>query len=36
MPNLLWVLRDFALELEDTNGSPITASEYLERALTEV
>lgn len=36
MPNFLWVLRDFALDLEDSNGAPITPSEYLETALTEV
>lgn len=31
MPNFLWVLRDFALDLEDSNGHPISSSEYLER-----
>lgn len=32
-PSLLWVLRDFALELIDSNGKRLTASEYLENSL---
>lgn len=32
-PNLLWVLRDFALKLVDANGNPITSMEYLEQSL---
>ena len=32
-PNFLWVLRDFALKLEDTNGKPISAKQYLESSL---
>jgi len=32
-PALLWVLRDFALELRDPSGCPITPDEYLENAL---
>lgn len=35
MPNFLWVLRDFVLDLEDEHGNPITASEYLEQSLQE-
>lgn len=35
MPNFLWVLRDFVLELEDEKGRSITAKEYLEQALQE-
>eukprot|EP01127_Copromyxa_protea_P000187 TRINITY_DN1017_c0_g1_i2.p1 TRINITY_DN1017_c0_g1~~TRINITY_DN1017_c0_g1_i2.p1 ORF type:complete len:1074 (+),score=388.28 TRINITY_DN1017_c0_g1_i2:123-3344(+) len=35
MPNFLWVLRDFALDLEDEEGNPITSNQYLERCLTE-
>jgi hypothetical protein len=33
-PSLLWLLRDFSLKLEDTQGNTITAREYLENALT--
>ena len=33
-PSLLWLLRDFSLQLEDTYGNPFTADEYLERALS--
>lgn len=33
-PHLVWVLRDFALELIDDDGRTITATEYLEKALT--
>lgn len=32
-PNLLWVLRDFVLELVDQSGQPISPDEYLEQAL---
>lgn len=33
-PVLLWVLRDFMLELRDTQHRPITPDEYLEKQLT--
>ena len=32
-PSLLWILRDFALKLEDSEGNVITAKQYLENAL---
>lgn len=32
-PDFLWVLRDFALQLQDENENPITAKEYLEQSL---
>jgi len=32
-PALLWVLRDFVLELRDGAGHPMTTDEYLEQAL---
>lgn len=32
-PAFLWVLRDFALKLEDTAGNTLTSREYLENAL---
>jgi hypothetical protein len=32
-PSFLWVVRDFTLQLVDTEGEPITPKEYLERAL---
>lgn len=32
-PALLWVLRDFMLELRDTSGNHISPDEYLEQAL---
>lgn len=32
-PVLLWLLRDFLLELKDTGGADITATEYLEQCL---
>eukprot|EP00341_Mesodinium_pulex_P002839 CAMPEP_0116933340 /NCGR_PEP_ID=MMETSP0467-20121206/28986_1 /TAXON_ID=283647 /ORGANISM="Mesodinium pulex, Strain SPMC105" /LENGTH=263 /DNA_ID=CAMNT_0004614217 /DNA_START=267 /DNA_END=1058 /DNA_ORIENTATION=- len=35
-PRLLWVLRDFSLKLEDSNGNPITMKEYLENSLKDV
>ena len=34
LPNFLWVLRDFSLQLEDENGNEITSKEYLENALS--
>ena len=34
-PSFLWVLRDWALELIDSNGNEITARQYLENALRE-
>jgi len=33
-PSLLWVLRDFALALEDEDGKAITPREYLENGLS--
>eukprot|EP00635_Sarcinochrysidales_sp_CCMP3193_P004918 CAMPEP_0118898436 /NCGR_PEP_ID=MMETSP1166-20130328/5428_1 /TAXON_ID=1104430 /ORGANISM="Chrysoreinhardia sp, Strain CCMP3193" /LENGTH=795 /DNA_ID=CAMNT_0006837545 /DNA_START=9 /DNA_END=2396 /DNA_ORIENTATION=+ len=35
MPKLAWLLRDFALELVDEEGRPLTSNEYLERAMKE-
>ncbi len=32
-PSLMWVVRDFALQLCDQDGEPITSKEYLEKAL---
>lgn len=32
-PSLLWLIRDFALKLEDSDGNTITAKQYLENAL---
>ena len=32
-PSFLWVLRDFALRLVDSQGSPINSRQYLENAL---
>ena len=34
LPNFLWVVRDFSLQLEDEKGNEITATEYLENALS--
>lgn len=34
-PTLMWVVRDFALQLSDENHNPINSREYLERALQE-
>ena len=34
-PSLLWLLRDFALKLEDNEGNVITSKQYLENALIE-
>lgn len=35
-PTLYWVLRDFALQLSDQAGNPLTHAEYLEQALDPV
>lgn len=35
MPDFVWVLRDFSLNLVDAEGTPITPNEYLENALDE-
>ena len=35
MPDFVWVLRDFVLDLVDPEGTPITPNEYLENALEE-
>jgi hypothetical protein len=32
-PNFMWVIRDFTLQLTDTDGEPISSKEYLEKAL---
>jgi hypothetical protein len=32
-PSFLWLLRDFSLKLEDSEGNTITAKQYLENAL---
>jgi hypothetical protein len=32
-PYFVWVVRDFALELQDEDGDPITPGEYLEQSL---
>eukprot|EP00971_Amphidinium_carterae_P195209 3873743-Amphidinium_carterae.1 len=32
-PALLWLLRDFALELQDEAGKPMSSDEYLEASL---
>lgn len=32
-PSLVWLLRDFSLKLEDSEGNTITAKQYLENAL---
>jgi len=29
----MWVVRDFALQLIDLEGEPMTSKEYLEKAL---
>jgi hypothetical protein len=34
-PHFLWLLRDFALDLVDDKGAPITSRQYLENALRE-
>lgn len=35
-PTFLWVLRDFALQLVDTDGNEISQKTYLENSLREV
>lgn len=35
-PKLLWILRDFILEIRDPQGRPITAPQYLESSLIDV
>jgi hypothetical protein len=35
MPNFVWVVRDFSLQLIDDKGVHITAKEYLENALAQ-
>lgn len=35
-PKLLWILRDFILEIKDTQGRIVTAPQYLESALMDV
>mmetsp|Transcript_960 Transcript_960/g.873 ORF Transcript_960/g.873 Transcript_960/m.873 type:complete len:256 (+) Transcript_960:71-838(+) len=32
-PNFIWVVRDFTLQLVDSEGDPISTKEYLEKAL---
>ena len=32
-PSFMWLVRDFALRLEDTFGKPISPHQYLENAL---
>lgn len=32
-PSFLWVVRDFALQLVDAEGEPISSKDYLEKAL---
>jgi len=32
-PSLLWVVRDFALQLTDSNGDAISPKQYLEKTL---
>jgi hypothetical protein len=34
LPNFLWVLRDFSLQLEDEEGNEILPADYLEKALS--
>jgi hypothetical protein len=35
-PSFLWVVRDFALKLLDSQGNPISSRDYLENALKEL
>ena len=35
LPNFVWVVRDFSLQLIDEKGNNITAKEYLENALAQ-
>jgi hypothetical protein len=32
-PAFMWVVRDFALQLQDLEGEPLTPKEYLDKAL---
>jgi hypothetical protein len=32
----MWVVRDFSLKMEDANGNPINADQYLEKCLAEL
>eukprot|EP00927_Polykrikos_kofoidii_P035702 TRINITY_DN30246_c0_g1_i1.p1 TRINITY_DN30246_c0_g1~~TRINITY_DN30246_c0_g1_i1.p1 ORF type:complete len:1394 (-),score=280.24 TRINITY_DN30246_c0_g1_i1:389-4510(-) len=32
-PDLLWVIRDYRLDMQDEHGGPLTSNEYLEQAL---
>ena len=32
-PTLMWVVRDFTLQLVDADAEPITSKDYLEKAL---
>lgn len=34
MPNFMWILRDFSLQLQDEEGNEITSKQYLENALS--
>lgn len=34
-PKFLWVLRDFTLQIQDSQGRPISTNQYLENALTD-
>ncbi len=36
MPRLIWILRDFQLELKDRLHNDITSNEYLENAIKEI
>ena len=33
LPSFMWVIRDFSLQLKNTEGQPITSKEYLEKSL---
>lgn len=35
-PKLLWIIRDFVLEIRDTRGRSSTPNQYLESALTDL
>ena len=35
-PNMMWILRDFTLQMLDENGDTITSKQYLENALKEI
>lgn len=36
LPELLWIMRDFALKMQDDTGSSLTASEYVDYVLTKI